>query len=105
MKDKKVKHGKENTIGKIIYGFLLFMPLLAIGITCAYVIFNKNAYQSYDKSNVINETSVSNSNMLLNNYYYQANIFTFIDETSFGSIVYINSFVYIGVPLSSKPKV
>lgn len=47
MKAIKQKHGKENTIGKIIYGFLLFMPLLAIATTCAYVIFNKNAYHSY----------------------------------------------------------
>jgi len=42
-KDKKIH---ENIIGKIIYAFLLFMPLLAIGVTCAYAIFNKNAYQS-----------------------------------------------------------
>lgn len=45
-KNKEHKKG-ESTIGKIIYGFLLFMPLFAIGVTCGYAMFNKNAYQSY----------------------------------------------------------
>ena len=48
MKSRNKDHKPhESIIGKIIYGFLLFMPLLAIGVTCAYAIFNKNAYQSY----------------------------------------------------------
>lgn len=48
-KDKETcKKGHESTIGKIIYGFLLFLPLMAIGVTCSYAIFNKNAYQSYE---------------------------------------------------------
>lgn len=59
MKPTKQKHGKENTIGKIIYGFLLFMPLLAIGITCGYAIFNKNAYKSYSNFNVAEENYVN----------------------------------------------
>lgn len=44
---KRCKKSHETTIGKIIYGFLLFLPLLAIGVTCGYAMFNKNAYQSY----------------------------------------------------------
>lgn len=31
----------ESIIGKIIYGFLLFMPLLAIGVTCITCFWNK----------------------------------------------------------------
>ena len=50
-KDKSCKSRKgESTIGKIIYGFLLFAPLIAMLTTCMYVIFNKNAYQSYTGS-------------------------------------------------------
>lgn len=47
-KDKEKRKHHESTIGKIIYGFLLFLPLLAISITCGYAMFNKNAYQSYE---------------------------------------------------------
>lgn len=63
MKEAK-RRNKENLIGKTIYGFLLFMPLLAIAITCAYAIFNKNAYQSY-YGDTINEeqTNIVNGNL------------------------------------------
>jgi len=65
-KDKKMK---ESTIGKIIYGFLLFMPLMAITITSAYTIFNKNAYQSY--ANNKEYQFVDNvSDFIVDNYYY-----------------------------------
>lgn len=48
MRNREEKHKfKESKIGKIIYGFLMFAPLLAIGVTCGYVMFNKNAFQSY----------------------------------------------------------
>lgn len=65
MKNKDLKKGKESIIGKIIYGFLLFMPLLAIAVTCLYTIFNKNAYQSYannyPEKNYINEVTQLNT--------------------------------------------
>jgi len=44
--EKKKCKGQESTIGKIIYSFLLFLPLFAIGVTCGYAMLNKNAYQS-----------------------------------------------------------
>ena len=59
-KDKENKKGSENAIGKIIYGFLLFMPLLSIGVRCLYVIFNKNAYQSYSDNYVQTTQKVDN---------------------------------------------
>jgi len=60
-RNKKECKGKESTIGKIIYGFLLFMPLLAIAVTCAYVIFNKNAYQSYEGYNKQSTSTLATS--------------------------------------------
>lgn len=45
--NKQKKHKGENIIGKIIYGFLLFAPLLNILFTTLYGTFNKNAYRSY----------------------------------------------------------
>ena len=76
-KDKDTKKGGETTIGKIIYGFLLFMPLLSIGARCLYVVFNKNAYKSY--SNFNSETheyvNVNNFNNLIvgNTYKFISN--------------------------------
>lgn len=72
MKSRNKEHKPhENIIGKIIYGFLLFMPLLAIGVTCAYAIFNKNAYQSYSGENNTSETYIEDASQLrLNNGEY-----------------------------------
>ena len=64
MKEKKTKSNKENWIGNIIRGFLLFMPLLAIGVTCAYAIFNKNAYQSYENYQTQSIVNVSQNDTL-----------------------------------------
>lgn len=70
-KDKdKCKKSKESTIGKIIYGFLLFLPLMAIGVTCAYAIFNKNAYQSKQYLGVTNALTITNSNQFVENTEY-----------------------------------
>ena len=70
MKNKDLKKGKESTIGKIIYGFLLFMPLLAILSTCLYAIFNKNAYQSYDKQEGVKfQKLTSNTGLIVNETY------------------------------------
>lgn len=51
-KQAKEKRKGENLVGKIIYCFLLFAPLLSILGTSAYTIFNKNAYQSYSQETV-----------------------------------------------------
>lgn len=43
MKNKDKKH-HESTIGKIIYGFMLFAPLFAIASTCLIYSFNKEIH-------------------------------------------------------------
>lgn len=68
--NKKCKKGQESTIGKIIYGFLLFMPLIAIGVTCGYAMFNKNAYKSYGDSYVQQYNEItSEENIIVNQQY------------------------------------
>ena len=78
-KEKDTKKGGENTIGKIIYGFLLFMPLLSIGARCLYVIFNKNAYQSYSET-MATTTVVLNSNNI-GVYYVDKQVVTVYKDT------------------------
>lgn len=60
-KDQK-KKGQEGLIGKIIYACLLFAPIFSILVSCMYVIFNKNAYQSYSGES---QTTI--------NYRYESN--------------------------------
>lgn len=65
------KKTHESTIGKIIYGFMLFAPLFAIITNCMYVIFNKNAYQSYAGDYTYKQkTNIEPTEILLNNNYY-----------------------------------
>lgn len=84
MRNKENKHrkGQESTIGKIIYGFLLFMPLIAIGVTCGYAMFNKNAYQSYSDSNLIeSKAEITNYEELQDDVIYN---FDFDDSQQSG---------------------
>lgn len=90
-KDKDTKKGAESAIGKIIYGFLLFMPLLSIGARCLYVIFNKNAYQSYsayDNTPLYETNEVNNVNDLV-----VGNIYNFTIQSNYTNtnITYFNA--------------
>ena len=42
------------SITHLIYGLLMMMPFVAIGVKCAYAVVNKNAYQSYSNFNADN---------------------------------------------------
>lgn len=73
MKNRNLKKGEESIIGKIIYEFLLFMPLIAIFVTCGYAMFNKNAYQSQNLQP--NYTQIkSNDDLVLNKTYHFSNV-------------------------------
>lgn len=89
------KKGAETTIGKIIYGFLLFMPLLSIGVRCLYVILNRNAYKSFTgnqkyQTTITLQTYINNNNIPTNsfevggvtNYYYDIPILTNLITTN-----------------------
>ena len=74
MKDKKQKKNKgESVIGKIIYGFLLFLPLFAIGVTCLVNVFNNTEQQ---------ETTI--------NYKYETNEVNSVDDLKVGNIYTLN---------------
>lgn len=90
---KNKNKGKENIIGKIIYGFALFMPLLTILFTSLYTTFNKNAYQSY-YGETINESqkqALTNNSQLINNpdIVYMENNY-FLNTTLSGTLTYTN---------------
>lgn len=71
-KNKEDKKGKENNIGKIIYCFLLFAPLFSILTTSLYVVFNKNAKDSYygETINEQNNEYVQINDLNVNEHYY-----------------------------------
>lgn len=86
MSDKlpKVKHNHTLTdiLKASIFSLVMMAPVTAIGVTCAYVVCNKNAYQSYSgtntdnsyqRNNLINETNTNNvvrvSELVEGNYY------------------------------------
>lgn len=51
-----------------LYAVLMLLPVFAIGVTCAYAIFNKNAYQSYGDSYVEKNITIQTQND--SNTYY-----------------------------------
>lgn len=46
-----MKNCKRRTIFSWIFALLLLVPMFSIAIRCLYVVFNKNAYQSYSNFN------------------------------------------------------
>ena len=41
-----------------LYAFVMLLPVFAIGVTCGYAMFNKNAYQSYSGLNENTESNI-----------------------------------------------
>lgn len=72
---KEKRKGQESTIGKIIYSFLLFMPILAVGVACLYVVFNKNAYQSYTQTEQPQIVTITSNKQIVpgQTYYFRPN--------------------------------
>ena len=88
-KDKSKKEkGAETIIGKIIYGFLLFMPLMSILVRCGYVTFNKNAFESYSDYTQVQNIQITNSSNLVIGNKYIFNYKTTETTTSTGYLGY-----------------
>ena len=56
-----------------LYAILMLLPAFAIGVTCSYAIFNKNAYQSYSNEQVEYSYRVENLTQYSNGLKYQIN--------------------------------
>lgn len=63
----------------------MLLPVLAIGVTCAYVIFNKNAYQSYGEKYETKSITITTTE-LSNTYYLQGQTITwYLTDSYYGS--------------------
>lgn len=82
MKDKTNKKHKESTIGKIIYGFMLFAPLLAIGITCLVTTFNKNINIEEQQEYTITVINDYENLQRGKNYYFNSQDLNAIQDTT-----------------------
>ena len=65
---------RPKSLTTLIYGLLMLMPFGYIGVKCAYVAFNKNAYQSYSGESQTQQTYIHNTNDLIegNTYYFKS---------------------------------
>ena len=80
-----------------LYAILMLLPAFAIGVTCAYAIFNKNAYQSY-AGKTLNESEyqhISVNNMEIGKDYYVITPTTYTFTTTQSNTQFIVSDVYL----------
>lgn len=99
MKDKKQKKNKgESVIGKIIYGFLLFLPLFAIGITCLVNVFNFDAKKEHTINNKYSTNEVNSNEDLIDGNIYHFEYKNIARDTFIGSnkIYYYDIFDILG---------
>lgn len=83
-----MKHLKRRTIFSYIYCLILLIPLFSIGIRSLYVIFNKNAYQSYSVKEEIQLSTTYEE--LKPNVKYELQIRQYIDGDFYIYGDYIN---------------
>lgn len=97
MKDerKQSKKHHESTIGKIIYGFLLFMPLFAIGTTCLISTFNMASKEETEihYKYATNEVNSANDLVIGNVYKFDLNSFFNESLSNYVELYDINSFI------------
>lgn len=70
LNDIKHNHSLTDLLKILIFSILMLIPFIDVGIRCAYVVCNKNAYQSY-YGETINENQIVNvGNNLQENHIY-----------------------------------
>lgn len=72
-----------------IYALVMLLPFSAIGLRCAYVTFNKNAYQSYSDKSAMTTTLISNNNQSIVGNNYIINLLS--SGESYSDNIYFNS--------------
>lgn len=92
---KKLKH--DHTLTSIlkfaIFSLIMLAPIFSVASRCLYVICNKNAKDSYSgKQNDVYETSITMSDVRLNNIYHFSSVPTYTETSnqSSGYIIYEN---------------
>lgn len=96
-KNKEKQKGQESIIGKIIYSFLLFMPLLAILSETLINIFNENAKQEIEINYKYESNEVNTLDDLQVNKIYQIdNLYAenFHNQTPTEAYLYIHIIYY-----------
>ena len=72
-----------------IYALVMLLPFSAIALRCAYVTFNKNAYQSYSDISSQTTTLITNNNQSIVGNNYMINLTS--SSTGYSNNIYFNS--------------
>lgn len=70
IKIKKHDHRLTDLLKVSIFSLVMMAPVAAIGVTCAYVVCNKNAYQSYYGQTINEKNYQQITNFVQNEDYY-----------------------------------
>ena len=84
--NKVLRH--RNLMG-MLFAYILAIPFLSVLVRCFYVIFNKNAYQSYASGEVLDDV-------------FEYSISRFISENSFGRLDFFQWFSNLFIDSSNN---
>ena len=89
LNDIKHNHSLTDLLKILIFSILMMIPFIDVGTRCLYVICNKNAYQSYSDSNLIQTNTIpTNYTQIIENNVVQFNYFENTSYTGGHSIKY-----------------
>lgn len=83
----------KDKISKIVYGFLMLLPLMAVCFTSLYAVFNKNAYLEQDESTINYKYETNDVNDF--DDLIQGNAYNFSwnnNDITFGEFFYVYPF-------------
>lgn len=76
MEKLKLKHNHllTNLLKVCIFSIVMLAPFFAVGIKCAYVSFNKNAYESYSDKKTMQTTLITDNSQVIEGNNYMINL-------------------------------
>lgn len=80
LNDVKHNHSLTDLLKVILFALMMLLPFLDVGTRCAYVIANKNAYQSYSNE-IVEQTALLNTSNIDSYYVNNQLITTYYDST------------------------
>lgn len=73
LNDVKHNHSLTDLLKVLLFSIIMLLPFIDVAVKCGYVMFNKNAYQSYSNYTETKTTNVSLSTTLINGQVYTIN--------------------------------
>ena len=89
LNDVKHNHSLTDLLKVLLFSIIMLLPFIDVAVRCGYVMFNKNAYQSYSETSSMTTTEITANTQSISGNNYMINLLD--SGPNYSDNIYINS--------------